>query len=283
MTRNASARLAWQGAMASAALNLVGTPLDLMMGRSIPGMPAWPNLLSMSVGGTLLAFLVAARHHPTARAASVVFLANNAAVVLALWVASGHYAAADPAWVPFQANKLGVLAVAMLTPANLPVGITTILLFTAGAIGKYWTFDDAIRHRLPVSEPWSMVAFAVFAVFLFVYRLRRKSLERELLAAQVQKEAAERSTQRLLAIQDLANTPLQTLEANTALLARVPGTERYVARMRRALDRLQDWSRILREECDESAPSGTRPLLESFDAKRVLVESQRPPKMHAAR
>jgi hypothetical protein len=246
-------------------------------------MPWWPDLLSMSVSAALLAFLVARRRRPTERAASVAFLLTNAAIVLSLWVTSGYYAvAARNSGFLFQPSHLGVLAVAMLTPANLPVGITTILLYTGSALGRFWTFDAAIRQHLSVTEPWVMVVYAVFATFLFVYRLRRKALERELYRAQVQKEALEENTRRLHAIQDLANTPLQTLEANTALLAKIPGTERYVARMRRALDRLQEWNRFLRSEYDEAPPISTPPL-ESFDAKTVLVESQRPPKMKVAR
>jgi len=274
MKPHGAARVAWQGAMASALLSLLGTPIDLLMGRSIPGMPMWPDVLSMCVAGVLLAWLLVRQGRPSERSASAVFLLNNAAVVLSLWVTSGYYAAAHVPWVPFQANKLGVLAVAMLTPANVPVGITTIALYTGGALLRYWTFDHGIRGRLPASEPWAMTVFAVFAAFLFVYRLRRKALEQALLHAQAETDALELTTLRFMAIQDLANTPLQTLEANAAILADVPGTEPYVARMRRALARLHEWHRILRDEIDGAPPS---PPLASFDAKTVLRDSQRPP------
>jgi hypothetical protein len=271
-------RIAWQGTMASAILAIVGTPIEIAMGRSIPGMPAWPNAASLAVSAAVLIWLIARRRKATLGQLSWAFLLVNAAIVAALWVTSSHFATAARPWTPFQANKLGVLAVAMLTPVDPVVGIVTILLFGGSALARFFTLDAVVRNHLPAGEPWAMVAFTVFAIGLFIYRLRRKSLERELFRAQAHSESIEETTKRLLAIQDLANTPLQTLEANTALVSKIPGTEPYVVRMQRALVRLHEWHRILREEAAETGWTGQH---ESFDALSVLSEPQSGPRNRA--
>jgi hypothetical protein len=80
------------------------------------------------------------------------------------------------------------------------------------------------------------------------------------------------SARKFLAVKDMANTPLQTIEANVALLARIPGARAYADRIGRALEPLRAWQRIL---VDESSRLTWTPNDESFDALAVLnKESQ---------
>jgi hypothetical protein len=77
----------------------------------------------------------------------------------------------------------------------------------------------------------------------------------------------------------LANTPLQTIEINMALLsARVAGAEPYVERARRALERLHAWTELLNRETSAGFAGGGA----SFDAQEIL-ESGRSPRSYGAR
>ena len=105
------ARHAWRGALVAAGLNTVAMPLDLLIGRAIPRLPAWPSLASAAVGAVLVASLWAGRRTTTVRRASIAFLVNTAATLVALWVTSIYWASAGPRWIPFQANKPFVRAV----------------------------------------------------------------------------------------------------------------------------------------------------------------------------
>jgi hypothetical protein len=263
-----AAKIAWYGAVASGVLTLLGMPLDFLSAREVPGLPIWPFLLSMGVALSLLAFLAASRRNPTVHFGSFAFLVNNAFIVLALWVSSCHLAVMAPAWVPFQEHKLAVLAVALLAPAEVWVGVVTIALYSGSALLKYAGFDAATRHRLPIGEPWATLAFTVFALALLAYRIRRIAVEQALVQANAEAALLEGMARRLLALKDMANTPLQTLEADAAALAELPESRLHAQRIRRSLDRLREWHGMLVEE--ESTIDVWADGHESFDARRLL-------------
>jgi hypothetical protein len=257
------ARAAWQGAAASLVLTFVGWPIEMIMMRRAPEMSLWPPLASMAAAALMAIPLLASRKRQPLALSRWLFLANNAIIVLALWPTTAVCASYVSRWVPFQVHKLSVLTAALIAP-ELAAGIAVIALFAGSAMLQYVTFDAAVRARLLTAEPWPMIAYAAFAVVVLVHRMRRQSLELALLQARAETLVLRRFAERLLAVRDLANTPLQTIEANTALLAGVHGAELQADRIRRALDRLRGWQRVL--ETDSHAITGEL----AFDAHEVL-------------
>jgi hypothetical protein len=262
------ARTAWQGAAVSLALVFVGWPLELMMGRQVRGMPVWPPLFSMAVGMLLWIPLGLAHRRRPIGLSRWVFLVNNAAIAFAMWFTTVRWAAQGEWWMPFQAHKLSVLTAALIAP-DVAVGLATIAIYAGSAVVQLTTFNPFVRAELALGEPWAMIAFAAFSVVLLLNRVRRQSMELALVHARGEAEALRRFARRLLAVRDLANTPLQTLEANAALVAEVPGAERYADRMRRSLDRLREWQHIL--ESDASLIWSEQDL--AFDPHEVLGEA----------
>src|SRR6476660_4819792 len=116
----------WQSTAIAAALGVVGMAMDLAIGRSIAGMPWWPNAVSMGVSSVLLILLLAGFRRP--RFVATAFVVVNLSVVAALWVTNTHYAQL-PAWVPFRPHQLGVLGAAILAPAALWAGVLSVALF----------------------------------------------------------------------------------------------------------------------------------------------------------
>src|SRR6188508_1409301 len=108
--------IAWRGAMITVILNFFGMAVDILIGRSLPGMPIWPNLMSMAVAVLLAGILLTRRHTPTVRVGNGVFLVNVVVILVALWFTNAVYAESGRAWVPFQADKLGMLTVALIAP-----------------------------------------------------------------------------------------------------------------------------------------------------------------------
>ena len=256
------ARHAWRGALVAASLNAVGMPLDIVLARRLPDMPAWPPLVSSAVGMFLIGVLLANRSRSTVRLASTVFLVNNAVIIAALWITSGYYVAAAGAWVPFQANKLGVLAVALLAPGSL-VGLVSILGFAGSTIAKYLTLSVPLRNEFPIGEPWTILIYALFAGVLLLYRLRWMSLEREMLRVQSEAAVIERLARTFLAVRDYASTPVQTIGICSELIrARHPELEPILKRIDRSVDRLTNLGRMfqtyesaLRWTADEVSPN----------------------------
>jgi len=169
----------WRGALVACALNAIGMPLDIFVGRDVPGMPKWPSLMSAAAGLLLAVVLLVRRRHPTYRLCAAVFLLNNAVILVALWITSGVYAAAPGKWVPFQANKLGVLAVAVLSP-GLVTGLVMIVGFAGMAVIRYLMLSAELQQRLPIGEPWVILIYSIFAVAILGYRVHSVALARRM-------------------------------------------------------------------------------------------------------
>jgi hypothetical protein len=244
-------------------LVFVGMPLELAMGWKMRGMPAWPALVSIAVAALL--WIPLARARRSATVSQWIFVINNAVIVLALWSRTAYWANEGWVWIPFQAHKLSVITAALIAPGLIP-GLVVIAFFGGAAIVQWSLFPAVERASLALGEPWAMLSWSAFAVVLLLSRMRRQNLHLALVLARAEAMTLRRLARHLLAVRDLANTPLQTLEINTALVGSVPGAELYADRMRRSLERLREWQRIL--ETDSVAISGEDPL--AFDARRVL-------------
>jgi hypothetical protein len=236
---------AWRGAMAAAVLTVIGVPLELVIGRNIPGMPVWPLLAATATGVACAVLLLLRRHKPTVTLGSITFLVSAIAIVMALWKTSDFFAT-TPAWSPFQANKLGALTVALLAP-ELWVGTLSILGYVGSAVAKLYLFSPDIRAGLPIAEPWATVAFGIFGIALLFYRRRQLAVERKMVGAQAEAAALAEVARSLLAVSDMANTPLQNIELNLALIKRhgIPELRNYVDRIERAVARLRESSKLL--------------------------------------
>jgi hypothetical protein len=263
------ARRAYQGALAAAVLNALVTPLDLLVGRrSVPDLPAWPVLAAAAVGGAIALFLIARRGHVTVRTAALSFVVNNASIVAALWIRDGYFARGARAWVPFQAHKLGALAVALLAP-NLWSGVASIVGFAGSAIVRYALFPAALKARLALGEPWASLAFGLFGVALLVHHLRGRAKELALVHALVQAAALERCAEKLTAVRDLTNTPLQIMELTVAVMHRrtgAPSAEDFDV-LKRAIARMREINIILAQA--EAALRWSKEQ-ESIDARASL-------------
>jgi len=244
--------IAWRGAMITVILNFFGMAVDILIGRSLPGMPIWPNLMSMAVAVLLAGILLTRRHTPTVRVGNGVFLVNVVVILVALWFTNAVYAESGRAWVPFQADKLGMLTVALIAP-ELWVGLLSIAAFAATAAWQFASFGEPTRGAMALGEPLATLVIGTFAAVLLVYRVRRADLERKLVRERTEKAAMLTFARAVLAIRDLSRTPLQIITfASAAARIRHPEQGQLWDRIDRAaadiqiLDgRLRDYERVL--------------------------------------
>ncbi|MET0594634.1 MAG: hypothetical protein ABW133_18180 [Polyangiaceae bacterium] len=263
------ARLAWQRTLAAFGLNILGMPLEMVMRRSIPGIPMWPSLGSMSISAFLLVLLVRRRDRSTVRFASALFLLHNVGIVSALWITSGYFSMGSGSWVPLQAFKLGALIVAALAPEPRWSGFLSIAMFIGAAFAKVWILAETpALVSLVVLEVWTIVIFGLFALLLLLHRARSDRLRDDLVDAQAKSQALGSLAHRLLAIADLANSPLQVLELNVPLLDSATPRE-AIRRIERAIGTLRSWHRLLDREAVQLRWT---PDWESFDAQATLRE-----------
>ncbi len=247
--------------------------------------PAW-HLASIGVSVVLLVILIAARRAPRiAGISSAAFVANNATIIVALWHDSTMGALAAAPWMPYQPHKLGALAVALLSPPRIWTGAVSIALFVGSAVLHWMMLSPELKARAP-AEPWAILAFGTFAAGIYAYRVYTWHKEQRLATALAEARISERLSRIVLALQDLTNTPLQTLELTNALLARGGAAPKLIERMQRALARLRDLNRIMahyspqRPGWQGSASLDSRAVIvrdESFPHDRMVDEAIGPP------
>jgi hypothetical protein len=260
-------RSAYRGALVAALLNALGSPLQIAVATRVPYVPGWPPLVSSATGALVAAALLLRRRAMTVRFAAAAFVVNNAVIVFSLWITNDYFARSAPLWIPFQANKLGCLAAAMLAPDRWS-GVAVIAAFAGSAMTQYLLWSPSLQQRVPVGEPWTSVIYGAFGLVILVVILRRRASELAVVGARAETAALERFARKLLAIRDLTNTPIQTIELTSALLRRKRADlVGELDRIDRALSRLREMNQLLAGlESSERWPR----TLESFDAREHL-------------
>jgi hypothetical protein len=269
---DADAKKAMDVAATAAFLNIAGMSLDTIFWRARLGiLPPW-HLISVAFSFTLaVGFAVRRTDPPPAWVSSAAFVANNAVIATALWFTDSYLGALAHQSAMFQPQKLGALAVAILAPPNVHAAIVSILVFAGSAIVRYELFDPAIRARLS-SEPWALVAYGIFGLGLYVYRVQSRKIRVEMHRALTEATSLERLSSVLLAFRDFYNTPLQTLELTIAILKARHAEERtLLARMERATHRLAELNRLTASY--DASVRGIRRA--SLDAEEILEHGGR--------
>jgi hypothetical protein len=183
--------------------------------------------------------------------------------------------AAGVTFEPLLRQRAAMLIVALLTPRQLWLAVLMIAAFAVESCSEYWIPGLGATKNFGPHEPWITLGTAAFAIWIAYSRAkllnREQALEKRLREA---REAA-RVARLALAVRDLANTPLQVLELQLALLEAHPQlVSQRTAPIRRALTRLKKLNRIL---ADYQPRGDDWELLESFNAQAVLRDLQRQP------
>jgi hypothetical protein len=236
-----------RAAVISALLGVVGTVMAVVGFWRISG----AALRIVQAAGILLSGAVFLGLHTGGRAFSrrqseALFLLVLVPTVVMTWLVDDARAARSVTWVPYEPNKLSALTLAMIAPPGWSTGIVGILLFVGSALVHHLTWSDAVRPRISAGEPLGIIAYGVFALVVLGFKQRGNSLRKELEHARSEKVALERVARVSMAMRDLANTPVQTLElVRQRLLTDDPQLPRQTERMGRALERLERLNDIL--------------------------------------
>jgi hypothetical protein len=229
----------WHGPAVACGLGAIGMLADIGIIHGVPGTPLWQNFAAAAVSLVLLALLLAGRRGP--KFAVTAFLINNLAMVCAFWITDAYFVNHWAAWIPFRPHQLGIFTTALLAPVPLWSGLIAIAFFLGGAEIHWWLFDSADRARLASGQASVLWVYAMFGVVLLIFRYRRFEAERARMRAEGEAAALERLARTLLALRDLANTPLQTIEIGVALLGHNTGDLRpLLERIERAVTKLRE-------------------------------------------
>jgi hypothetical protein len=244
-------------AMFATALGVVGLSMDVCFWYLTYAHVPRGHLYAIALSAALFAVLYANRRNPREWLGTASFCATNAAILAALWMTDSHLVHVGM-WNPFDAQKLGALTVALLTPPRAWVGVLNIAAFAVAPIAEINSWDASTRGSLPFAAPYASLAYGVFACGLLALQLQRLRVERVDAQRRAQGAALERFARLLLAVRDLANTPLQIIELTLARVGRGYSLDaRSTERLRRACVKLIAIAHLLedgRVESRDSAP-----------------------------
>jgi hypothetical protein len=229
-------------------LAIVGLSLDACFWLRTYAVVPHGHLYAMAVAAGLLAVLYGTRRRPREWLGTFGFCAINAAILAALWRTDARLIYTLRSWTPFEAQRLGALTVALLTPPRAWVGVANIAAFTLVPIVEVAAWDSGVRGTLSPAAPFASLTYGLFACGLLALQLRRLAVEQRDAQRLARGAAVERFAGLLLAVRDLANTPLQIIELTVARVGRGETLDaRATERLRRACERLIAIAHILEE------------------------------------
>jgi len=238
---------AHRSAVICAVLGVVGTLIGILGYWRVSETPLrLVQLVGLLVSIAALVVLQTRRPPYSRKLANALFLLVLVPTVTHVWMADDALAAHGQRWVPYEPNKLSVLTLAMIAPPGWATGAIGILMFVVTAVVHQSWYASAYRAQQATGEPFAILAFGAFALVLLGFKQRSHGLRDELDRARAEKLALERVANVAMAVRDLTNTPVQTLElVRQELLIQAPELRVHTDRMRRALGKLRRLNDLL--------------------------------------
>jgi hypothetical protein len=234
----------------------------------------WPatrtfHLLMGGLAAFLLLVVLLTPRRWSREVGTSVFLLVVAVVLGTAWLVDDAAIRAGRVFEPFVVCKLGGLIVALLAPEDLLVSLPALAAFTVLPIVRTYTWPPSVRASLPMPEPWTTLFYLLVALVLLFHRRHQLATHSQMVRAQEQASAYERLMRKFLAVRDISNSPLQTIEHTLALLpTKCADASRELGRLRRSLDRLRELSSVL----ESYTPRGWKESYTSFDPFQVLKD-----------
>jgi hypothetical protein len=238
---------AHRSAVICALIGLVGTFVGFAGFWQLGGstMHGW-LFAGLIVNCAALAILHARRESPSRALSNALFLIILVPAVANAWLLDQARADHSARWVPYEPNKLSMLTLAMIAPPGWATGLAGIGMFMGSALVHDRLISDAVRARMAAGEPYGIIAYGAFSIVLLGFKQRGHGMREELARARSEKLALERVARVAIALRDLANTPVQTLElVRHELMKDAPWLHVHQERMGRALAQLRKLNDVL--------------------------------------
>jgi hypothetical protein len=266
---------AWRCAVCSSAIDAcVGAGMTAAI-ASRHWIPLWPILQFGAVGAVLLPALLVARRPPVAWSYLALALNFASGLVASMAGAEAQLERGDSSEL-FSSVKVAMFVIAALSPSAV-FGTLWIAAFALAPIIALHVWPSSYSAALPGVEPWMTAAYSLGALGLLLCRRRAIRLRRAVEDLRAERLARRQLAGMSMAIRDLGNTPLQTLNAGIAILRKKTAEESVLSRMDRAVERLRMLSRALESvEASAENPSGSLPVSPLVEVEKLMREESEP-------
>lgn len=239
-------------------------------------LPSHAHMIACVAANLVLFALLLVYGAGRARFVNVVVLVGATITLAQIWITNDLAMHAGLHFRPFEGYKLLSLGLAILAPSPLWVGAVPIAVAAILTVLQVYLWPASLRHSIPQPEPWVTVFYCFVAMILLLHRRRQLAAMVALARLQTKARYVEQFMRKFQAVRDLANSPLQAIEATLALLRRKhPESETQLVRVERQLDRLHKLTTVLSRYHPRTRTSGTDER--SFDALEVLLREEDSP------
>lgn len=147
---------------------------------------------------------------------------------------------------PFLGAKLMALAVALVAPPSLRIGLVALVVMGLFPFVEFFHWSASVRRGMPMTEPWATLLYVAVAVGLLLHRRHQLASQRRLVQAETRAASFHMYMRKFLAVRDLTSSPLQSIEMSVGTLrSRYPDAEPQLDRIERQVERLARMSRAL--------------------------------------
>ena len=197
---------------------------------------AFPMLITSGAAFVILVVLLTLRTRTRLWVSIVSILLLSGLLLSLVWINHQFLFQSGQPFELFAGDKIFALAVGLVAPPVLWVGLTVITAAAVVPLIQYFLLAPEIVRTLPIQEPWLTVVYVVVAWVVYIFRLNW--YKTQLQAARDQSRAAmlQEFAHLLIYAQHLTNSPLQTIENAVAIIRfQNPEQENLTKVMKRAL------------------------------------------------
>jgi len=244
----------------------------LLIVGSLAGWLLWPEPAPRSwiVGAAaeLVLFTILFATDPRReRLTNQIILLGVAIAATQIWISNDLALRSGARFHPFEGYKLLAIGLALLAPSALWVALVAIGATAMLPVAQTFQWPASVRAKVPAPEPWITVLYCVVALVLLIHRRRQLAAQVAVVRLQTKATYVEQLMRKFQAVRDLANSPLQSIEATLTLLRhKHPESQAQLVRIERQLDRLRKLTIVLSRYHPRSSAADER----SFDALEVL-------------
>lgn len=258
--------------------------LSQLLGTAYHPVDVRIRLVIAIIVATASSYLWLRRRNASDTLCALVFVCIVGPFWLTFWITEVNHAMSGRYEQPFVGPKLMLFVVSALCPTRPRLLAPLLLAAVSTEVAAMWVHLQfgAVPSVLATGEPWISVSYVLLACFLFGSRLHWMRLHEELTVARAEATVLQTTNEAFVAVQDLANTPLQSLEIALELMDRRRPTDPLVGRAQRAVQRLRALTRHLpvehlaHERVDRQALDELRALRDSAGPESVeLSDSAR--------
>jgi len=239
-------------------------------------LPSHAHMIACGAANLILFALLLVYGAGRGRLVNAIVLVSATITLAQIWITNDLAMRAGLLFRPFEGYKLLSLGLALLAPSSLWVGVVPIVVTAILPLVQIYLWPPSFRDSVPQPEPWVTVFYCFVAMILLFHR--RQQLAARVAVARLQTKATyvEQFMHKFQAVRDLANSPLQAIEATLALLRRKhPESQAQILRIDRQMDRLRKLTTVLSRYHPRTRTPATDER--SFNALEVLQREEDSP------